>query len=121
MAAPHGPIPVPAGRHYSARVHPHAIVRGAAIGLATTLLLSGGGLGGLLLWAYGGPVAVLARPLPSEGAAEIGVDYRVSVDCVNQFRAGDLVWRVEAGEGGHRRSWIPRWLSSSRSSTSRAS
>jgi hypothetical protein len=70
-----------------------------AVGMLSLVLVGVLAVGGVLLWATGGPVGLLARELPSDGAIEIGVDYRATIDCLLQFRVGKAPWRLDSHAG----------------------
>jgi hypothetical protein len=61
-------------------------------------------IGGFALWVVGGPAALLARELPTKAPPELNVDYRANIDCLSQFYANDVTWRL--AEDG-RTGWPP--------------
>lgn len=69
------------------------------IGVAIAVLLGCALLsaGAFVLYARGGPTAILARSLPQSEQPQIGVDYRANVDCLEQLYVGGAVWRLEGG------------------------
>jgi hypothetical protein len=61
-------------------------------------------IGGFALWVVGGPAALLARELPTEGSPELNIDYRADIDCLRQFHTNGEAWRLTRGDG---RGWPP--------------
>ncbi len=65
------------------------IVTGTVLTAIAIVLAAG------FLYVMGGMSTLLASDLPRAGSPRLNTDYRADVDCLLQFRAGDVVWRLE--------------------------